>query len=507
MGKIVGLRTEIIVNIVMLMAAALVFVGMLLLKMTEKELVSQKVGSVVESSEILARSFMAGSRNSGPRILGAEDGERLASILSSAYSLEGWVLCDQDANPLYARDPQDAIKVKPSLVRSARLGGGAVSLVYFPSAYVPLMKREGGYVEVVAPLQHQGVFTGALLMRYSLEEVGERIATGEKLILAYVVIYGALLVIFGVYLLGRVILRPIRKLQQSTCEVAEGNLDQGVATEGPREIAALAGSFNVMLSALRSSREETGRHIASLKKNHEDLQQAQEELVRSAKLASVGHLAAGMAHEVGNPLGALMGYMELLCGTLEKEDERDLVRRSLAEASRIDRLVRDLLDYARPEKSSAEWFDPGSLASEVAAFLENQGAFDQRQLFNRLPESLGPIKAVRHKLFQVFVNLLLNARDATSAGGSIEIGGVQDGNRVTLYVADNGAGMSPEICDHVFDPFFTTKAPDKGRGLGLAVCHRVVEESGGRILVESQQGKGSRFTVSFKVAESAENGH
>lgn len=499
--KKTGLRTEIIVNIVLLMAAALVFVGVLLLKMTEKELVAQKVSSVIESTEILGRSFMAGDRNGGSRLLGQEDASRLSQVLSHAYSLDGWVLYDRDANVLHAQDPQWVIKSRPSQVHSARLGGGAISSVYFPSGIFPLMQHDEGYVEVVAPLQHQGVFVGAVLVRYSLREVGERIAMGEKLILLYVVLYGAVLVLFGVYLLGRVILRPLKRLQQSTREVTEGNLDQGVPVDGPREISELAGSFNLMLSALRNSREETGLHIASLNKINEDLLHAQDELVRSAKLASVGHLAAGMAHEVGNPLGALMGYLSLLEPRLREENERDLVRRSLSEAARIDHLVRDLLDYARPGKAIPEVFDPVFLVIEVVDFLKNQGVFEQRKLLNRLPESMGSIRAVRHKLFQVFVNLLLNARDATLDGGRIEVGARQEGGSIFLYVEDDGEGMSPEVAAHVFDPFFTTKAPDKGRGLGLSVCHRVVEESGGRILVTSNPGNGSRFTLVLNVAE------
>lgn len=503
-NKKVGLRTEIIVNIVLLMAAALAFVGILLLKMTEKELVAQKVAGVMESTEILARAFVAADRDGAARALGREDAERFSRILTPDYSLTAWGLYDREGNVLHQWDPAGQIKPRTSLVHSARLGGGAVSVVHFASPPFPLLKRGEGFVEVAAPLLHQGVFLGAVLVRYSLREVGERIAMGEKLVLSYVVVYGAILVGFGVYLLGRTILRPLTRLRQSTREVTAGNLDQAVAAKGPREIAELADSFNAMLHALRLSREETGRHIASLKKTNEDLHQAQAELVRSAKLASVGHLAAGMAHEIGNPLGALVGYLELLGASLDGGREKDLVGRSLAEASRIDRLVRDLLDYARPAGESREVFDVSALVKEVVEFLRHQGVFDHRTLVEGLPEAGGHVRAVRHMLFQVFVNLLLNARDATEEGGRIEVGATAAEGEISVYVEDDGTGMSPEVCAHVFDPFFTTKGPDRGRGLGLAVCHRVIEETGGRIGLESELGRGTRFTVTLRTGDFSE---
>jgi signal transduction histidine kinase len=124
-------------------------------------------------------------------------------------------------------------------------------------------------------------------------------------------------------------------------------------------------------------------------------------------------------------------------------------------------------------------------------------------LIDDLPSSLPLVFIARHKLLQVFVNLILNARDASSPGGTIRLAAGVHGNEVRLSIADEGMGMSPEIMAHIFDPFYTTKSPDKGKGIGLSVCYRVIEEAGGRIEVRSAGKEGSTFTVWLKGAEIA----
>jgi two-component system NtrC family sensor kinase len=291
----------------------------------------------------------------------------------------------------------------------------------------------------------------------------------------------------------------------TTRQVADGNLDLEVSEQGPREISALARSFNDMVGSLRASRRSTEDHIRSLQRANEDLQQTRAELIRSEKMASVGHLAAGMAHEVGNPLGAVVGYLELLKTELSDARQRDIVVRAADEAGRIDRLVRELLDYAAPGQARVETFDPAAVMRESLDLLTNQGKFNRLHLVRDLPRSLPPVHMVRHQLLQVFVNLLLNACDASGEGGMIRIeGDVSDGS-VRLAVADEGEGIPAEILGNVFDPFFTTKAPGKGRGLGLAVCYRVVAEAGGDIAVRSEVGKGSRFTVRLPVDKGEEH--
>jgi two-component system, NtrC family, sensor kinase len=292
------------------------------------------------------------------------------------------------------------------------------------------------------------------------------------------------------------VIGPIRRLKDATARIARGDLDHGLPEKGTREIAELAASFNQMSTSLKRSREQTAETITSLIEANEALAQTRQELIRSEKMASVGHLAAGMAHEIGNPLSAAIGYLELLKRGPSTPHEQDLCRRTLDELERIDRLVRDLLDYAAPANAAAELLDPLQVAADAVHLLENQGAFGGIRVALEASESLPRVRIERHKLTQVFVNLLLNARDALGEnGGVIGLSIDGHGDEVVLSVHDDGAGMAPEVSSHIFDPFFTTKGPGQGRGLGLSVCHRIIDEAGGSIEVLSTPGAGSVFRI------------
>lgn len=470
MSRPVGLRTEILVNLAILLGAALLFVGFLLLKLTEKELVSQRVTGALATVEVLGRSLSA--------VVEPTEGwatRARAALMPLAHpgGLVAWTLYGADVLPLASFGPHPATHETPVPV-----GGEARVTVDYSSNWLTSGADAPGSLSLEVPLLRGGERLGLLYARFSLADIGERIAEARRLVFFYVAVYGAILILFGLYLLGRNVVRPIGRLRSLTAEVADGNLDATLTVEGPREIAELTASFNHMISSLRRTRDE---------------------LIRSEKMASVGHLAAGMAHEIGNPLGAVVGYLELLKGELLDPCQRDLAERSLAEAGRIDRLVRELLDFAKPAAAVRETFDPAALGRDVLELLRHQGVFDQRRLFDELPAGLPSIHMDPNRLQQVLVNLLLNARDATLVGSAIRLSGAVEGEWIRLAVKDSGCGMSDEVRAHLFDPFYTTKA--SGRGLGLAICQRIVEDVGGRIEVLSAPGQGSEFRVWLRAGE------
>jgi signal transduction histidine kinase len=497
-----GLRTEIIVNIVLLMGAALLFAGFLLIKLTERELLAQRVTSATGVMEILARAVPVGE---GGDDLAAAALPAAAALLIQGLppgsAVQGWGAADRELNPLAEPGQLSGYRLEEKPLAQVKLTGDPEIRINYPSAWPLFGSYPNSYVVVTVPVSRHGDFIGALQARFPLAEVRQRVLSAQKLMLLYAVLYGAVLVLFGVYFLNRAVVRPIRRLQAMSQRIAAGDLEQAVPVEGPREIADLAGSFNTMAAALRQSHVETEAHIHALQQANAEVRLAQQELIRSEKMASVGHLAAGMAHEIGNPLGAVVGYLEYLKGESLSGREKEILDRALTETERIDRLVRELLDYAAPARRETQTFDPVAAMAEARNILRHQGAFDGLGFDDHLPPNLPATNMVRHQLVQVFINLLINARDASSAGGTIRLSGGEDGGRLWLSVADAGAGMSPEVLAHIFDPFYTTKAPGKGRGLGLAVCQRVVGEAGGRIEVRSAPGKGSEFTVWLKKAE------
>ncbi len=490
-----GLRFEIVSGLSLLLAAALLFVGFLLVKLSERHLLAQRVrGAKGVASSIASMLSRQNAKEPYRKSISVEQVRALVADIGEDAGISDWAIFGPDLDLVGARNERTADK--SDLTALQHVWAGQESLVNVRYGVGLLTgPQDGNFVAVTTPVKRYGGFAGAVQVWFSLSGVSDQLAVARRLTLIYAIGYGAVLVFFGSLMLGRLVVKPAKDLMLATNRIAEGNLDCKLPTQGPVEIAQLADHFNVMVAALKTSRQKTERTIASLRAANEEVRRAQQELLRSERLASVGHLAAGMAHEIGNPLGAVVGYLELLKDDLDDAGGKNLAERSLAELGRIDRLVRDLLDYATPTAEEAEVVDPWIVLREAESLLIQQGALEGIRFEHQLSSSLSPVCISRHKLFQVFVNLLLNARDAISGGGTVRLAAGTEAKVVWLAVADEGCGMDPERVRHIFDPFYTTKAPDRGRGLGLAVCHRIVEEAGGRIEVDSRPGAGSTFTV------------
>jgi signal transduction histidine kinase len=363
----------------------------------------------------------------------------------------------------------------------------------------------------------------------------------RHLFLAYFILDFFLLLAIGSYLLSRIVIVPIRKLLTATERIAAGEYSHTVPVPGGAELAELAESFNAMLAALRSKQEEAEAYMKSLEQANNDLQVAREETIRSEKLASIGLLAAGMAHEIGTPLAAIIGYSGILRDELEGDAPKsDYLRRIEQESARIDRIVRDLLNYARPTTSEYEEVDVGALLTDTLDMLERQGIFKRIKTSLEVAENIPRLFIDRNQLLQVLINLIVNARDAMPNGGEIVVraysremrmaplkssnvpsyitmgrrkedfqgafrssflSGRSFTNCVKIEILDSGTGITEQYIGKIFDPFFTTKEPGKGTGLGLSISARIVDAFGGRITVESAEGKGSRFVIWLPLAE------
>jgi signal transduction histidine kinase len=480
------------------MGAALIFSGLFLLKQMETELIVQRERSAKGITKILATALSVEQISSENFAL------RAAAFTESLVTTDPVVvlsIVDQDMVPLNLPGVNGSFDLDFSHLSDAKLSKNPLVVVLYDSNLIPRDSQDQSAIFLTYPFFHQGKFSGALQARFSLSDIRHTVSSAQKFFFLYVIFYGAVLVVFGIYLLGRTVVNPVHRLMGVTRNISEGDFDQTLPYEGPAEIIELAKSFNSMTSALRDSRCQSETLIQSLHQKNEDLHQTQGELIRSEKMASVGHLAAGMAHEIGNPLGAMIGYLEYLKSENPAESTVELIERALNEAKRIDRLVRDLLDYAAPDTGEVERFDLLEIFKETRELLLHQGVFEGIRFQDELPAALPLIFAVRHRLVQVLVNLLINARDAVAPSGIVRFSAGTDEGIVWLTVTDDGVGMNPETLAHVFDPFFTTKAPGRGRGLGLSVCYRIMEEAHGSIEVESQPGSGSSFRLCLPVAE------
>ncbi len=237
-----------------------------------------------------------------------------------------------------------------------------------------------------------------------------------------------------------------------------------------------------------------------LTRAYEELDQAQQQVVQSKKLAAIGELAAGVAHEINNPVGVILGFSQLLQRRVPPDD---FFAEPLAtierESLRCKQIVQNLLDFARMGKPRMLQMDLHQILEATCQLLEYQLSKGNIQLIKNYAANLPTIVVDPQQIQQVFVNLMLNAYQAMPHGGSLEIRTWAQDNQVAVAFSDKGLGIPQEHLDRIFDPFFTTKEPGEGTGLGLSVSYGIVQRHNGHIEVESQVGQGSTFTVHLPV--------
>lgn len=492
LSRSIGLRTEILTTITLLMGAALLLGGVLMLRLTEQSLLEQKVAQLRLMTGIIGRSL------SDNYNVGQVPSFNLSTLRQLPNELlhEGWWLYDSSLAVVASYDSGQSEQILNPWRQQVRFSREVYELVKFPSL-AQLFSEVEATAKFIQPMSQNGTIIGVFEIHYSLRDIRQRLLASQRFILLYVLLYGVVLVSVGYYLFQRNIIRPALNLLRATENVSQGNLNTRLPIAGPTEIAHLADAYNHMVDALEESRSETQDHIEKLQQANQELQNVRDELIRSEKLASVGQLGAGLAHEIGNPLAALIGYLELLKSQLCLEAEIDIVKRSLVEAERMDFLVRELLDFAAPSTDSEALLDPMVVLRETINLLRNQGVFKSNELELRLPDTLPPVRICPNRLQQVFVNLLINAVQASEVQGVISVGAGVEGAQIRVSIHDSGCGISEETIKHLFDPFFTTKKT--GRGLGLAISLRIAEDAGGMISVESEPLVGSVFTLSLPV--------
>jgi signal transduction histidine kinase len=488
-----GLHQEIFLTLVLLLGAALLFGGVLFLRFAEQNLLESHLKLLVQGTRATARAMVQGDE---PKV-----DQVLLQQLQTDLHADSWWLYNHSLQLVGSVSRDDSTPLDATRLRGLLQQRDDALEVAWPGLLGLIGASEERIEATVAtPAGLPGSGPGLLVVRFSLEPIRERLLGAQRWVFFYALGYGLVLAAAGFFLLRRNVIQPVKNLLLATEKVTGGDLDTSLSEQGPAEIADLAVSFNTMTTALRQSRKQTEEHICSLEEANQRLKKTQEELVRSEKLATVGHLAAGMAHEIGNPLGALTGYLALLQSELPDGPEKEIAGLSVAEAERIDRLVRDLLDYAAPGQIDPDPIEPWPVVLDTLAMLNAQGALKGLQVKVETGLQLPPVAIDRHKLTQVLVNLLLNSRDSCGDKGAISLTGRVADSQVVLDVEDNGAGISTEVQSKLFEPFFTTKAPGKGRGLGLAVCQRVIAEAGGEILVVSDLGQGSCFSIALPIA-------
>lgn len=393
--------------------------------------------------------------------------KKMGVVYVTVLDPEGWVLAHSDLT-LYHSRPVDP------LTRAA-LSTSEIALHYVGDPF------RSGILDVAVPLSVSSKRFGTLRIGYSLAELSRNYAALKRKVLTLTVAASGAMVLF-LFVIAKILTRPILRLAGALNSVHLGSLAAVPLPERRDEIGDLQNSYRIMVDRLRRQEEERER--------------TQDLIVNTEKMASVGMISSGIAHEINNPLtGAVHGVAALSKGSLppEKRDQYlNLVKGSL---ERIRRAVSQLLDYSTVHAPNFSDCDVSRVVERVLSLLSYRLEKNGIAVDNRIPPLT--VRADAHKLEQVLVNMVLNAAAAMPEGGRLTLRHRAENDFLTLVIEDTGEGIPAENLGRIFDPFFTTKGIGKGTGLGLAVCKKIVDQHGGRISVASTPGKGAGFHVSL----------
>jgi two-component system NtrC family sensor kinase len=351
------------------------------------------------------------------------------------------------------------------------------------------------YLTAYEPLRDpQGSVIGALgmgLLERKFNETQHQVVE----ILFGVTLVAVLLAILISYAASNSIMKPLNSLIAATKKVAAGVSPQDLQPDprAPIEIEVLRKSFNAMTSAIRERDQQLRR-------------QTHEKLMRSDRLAMVGQLAAGVAHEINNPLGSILLFSRLIMQQVPPEGRiRENLERIEKETKRCHTIVRNLLDFARQREPLVESLNVNQLLDATLKLFEGQFLFHNIEIVREYGPNLPHIQADESQLQQVFMNIILNASDAMNGKGRLTLMTKDDGaGNIEISISDTGCGIPPENADRVFDPFFTTKGVGHGTGLGLSVSYGIIQKHNGDINVSSTVGVGTTFVVSLPASQGNE---
>lgn len=473
-----GLRTKFVVFTTLLLLVVASVVGLLMVRRERQILTEGMVQTGTTLVESLAIAFTDTLMYQELRFL--EQGGLLDSYIAQAMARPG-----TDLVYLMVLDPEGRViahhdTTQFGLTYMDEVGRRAVEA---RSTLVQRYRRADGreVLDVATPLAISTKRWGTLRAGFSLRRLEANLASAIRQILGLTAIL--FLVTLGVALaLGRGLLEPLRRLAQ-TMERTTG-LDDAPPVDIQRqdEIGMLARQFAAMLGRLQEANRELHRQ--------------QEAMARAEKLASIGRLASGVAHEINNPLAGMQTCVAALqAGEQDPATNRQYIALVQEGLRRVQGIVRQLLDFARQRDLVMGAVDVRRVLEETLALVRYQ---IERK---RVKLALTPLQPPVHlqgdgsQLQQVFLNLVLNALDAVPEGGEVRISARRDTQGIEVAVADNGCGIPGEDLGKIFDPFFSSKGVGKGTGLGLSVSYGIVQAHGGRIAVESRVGVGSTFRV------------
>jgi two-component system, NtrC family, sensor kinase len=508
-----SLRTNIALNLAVLLLIAMLLIDLVMLFVTQEMLIASRV----EKGRILITAL---STHLMPASSGAVNDWRFASpakinkLMESAGGLcfiavtvEGRTV-DRAGLGCLKQASMDAMAWRAATDGEEHLQTSDLIRGIF--------WQQPGFLYLAAPLMVERKIVAGGCVLISLDDIYGQLGRSQHILLIYALINMVVLTILGLYRLNKITIKPIQRLvrRAETYRDLEDNVF--LLEKEDNEFSQLSKSLNRMLMHLSQDKDKLQDSVNSLEKANLDLEKAQHDLIRAEKLASVGRLSAGIAHEIGNPIGIIKGYLTLLNDhAIPAEEKADFIARTEREVERINSIIQQLLDFARPSGKEQVVISVHGILTDLEEVCRFQPTLACIRIQLHLEACRDLVMANAQQLRQVFLNVVLNAADAVrdsetegmlaiqTALLDVPVPGRKDKEHLVVRFVDNGQGISEESMTDIFDPFYTTKAPGEGTGLGLSVSFTIIEGLGGSIKAEPNDDGGTCMTIMLPLSENA----
>jgi signal transduction histidine kinase len=508
-----GLKSNILINLVVLSSVGTILLALVAVITHHRELLQSKIAQLN-----LVLVILDDTVRRSPRLVTTT--ESLSRFLTRT-EVDDVAAIDRFGRPLLDERPHSSFKGDLEACVQAALSTGRQQLCFSGQTWGVFWLQDR-YVMVGKPSLKRGTAVGAVGVVADLKDLYAAEKRSLKIFFVYALINVGILAAVGVYRITKIYLEPLQRLAKRAEDYSEDETGMVFAVrKEDNELHQLSKSLNLMLERIAADKQKLRATVNCLESANADLRRAQQEMIRTEKLASVGRLSAGIAHEIGNPIGIVMGYLELLTQEnldLDASEKGDFIRRAADEIGRINTIIRQLLDLSRPSVEGTTRTHVHDVISDISEVARLEPLMANIAFRLKLTAENDCVTADPNRLRQVFLNLILNAVDAIAAkspsgDGSLEVRshvdafndrGVDDVTNhrlpvLTIEVSDDGVGIPPESMGNIFDPFFTTKAPGKGTGLGLSVSFMIIEGLGGKITARGNISGGTTLVVTLPL--------
>jgi signal transduction histidine kinase len=513
-----GLKSNIAINIAGILLLGMILIGFVTIITTQRDFVRYEISKGNLLFSVFEDHLLKFSNPLNGEIY-FKSQDSLDKLLREAGFSCALVL-DKNKKQIYLGGTRCVMQNDLINLTQQTIHSGKQSTKFLGSAWGVFWKQSQTMI-ISAPLVRDGRILGATGITLPLEDIYKVLRRSQKILIIYILINTVILTFIGLYRLSKIYFQPMRRLVKRAEEYREDDELFFSARKEDNELHQLSKALNRMLERISEDKQKLRSTVQSLEKANLDLKKAQKEIIQAEKLASVGRLSSGIAHEIGNPIGIIMGYLELVKQKNISDDEKnEYIIRTEDEINRINTIIRQLLDLSRPSNVGAEAISVHDIIDDIIKVVQFQPLMSKIRLKFFLDAEDDTVIADPNQLRQVFLNLIINAADAITSNekkreGELTIksavvrdalgpdgDSAEDQPLLQVMYIDNGPGIPSENIGNIFDPFFTTKEPGKGTGLGLSVSFMIIESIGGTIRASSEVGKGTTMNIFLPLANS-----